>query len=484
MKKGICRGSITIYMTLVLSLLLVLFFVVIEGAKSRAVSMKAECSFDLSVYSVFAEYNRELLNQYDLFFMDLSYGEAEASPERMENHFKYYMEENLKGSSFTATFLEQAQITEQAYATDEDGAVFERQAIAYMKHKYGLSYMENLQKELENAQEKQLFTRDVSREREVNQSIIDKVKKEGVETGELDENGNPIKKEVKLDNPADSVNGNRSRGILTLVMDNEQELSENAADLSKALSYNNPGTRGAGIAERDGIALGEKLLFDAYIAEKCGNYLSPKKNGQLQYQVEYILAGTNNDVDNLKWVVNRLLFLREVSNVTYLFSNSAKASEAAALATSICSAAGVPALIEPVKISLIFAWAYAEAVYDVKLLLAGKGVPLVKTSASWHFTLQGMLNMTTEKVEAAGAAEASSENMGELDYEEYLKLLLAAASEKDKVLRMMDVAQMDVRKQSGHQEFSLANCVDYATFETCVGSKYGYHKEMERTYFY
>lgn len=495
MKKRFHKGSITIYMTLVLSLLLALFFTVIEGARSRAVSMKAECAFDLSVYSVFAEYNRELLEQYDLFFIDTSYGEAKASSERMERHFQFYMEENLTGSSFTGTFLEQARIGELSYATDEKGEVFERQAVAYMKQKYGLSYVERLKRELENAEEKEFFTKDISRERESNQSIIDKAREEGIETGEVDENGNSIKKELDLDNPADQVNGNRAKGILLLVMDSEQqlsELSENRTDLTRTVSYRNPDTKGVGIADRDKITLGERLLFNAYITEKCGNYLNPKKTGQLQYQVEYILGGKNNDIDNLKWVVNRLLFLREVSNVAYLFSDGAKVAEAAALATSICTAAGAPVLIEPVKISLLFAWAYAEAVYDVRLLLAGKTVPLIKTAESWHFSLQGMLNMAGESVERAGGlvemsdkkGQSLSGQVGDMDYEEYLKLLLAVSSKNEKVIRMMDIAEMDVRKESGHFGFCMENCVDYAKLEACVGSKYGYFKELFRIYYY
>lgn len=476
MKKRLQEGSVTVYMTLVLSLLLSLFFTVIEGAGNRAVSMKAECAFDLSVYSVFAEYNRELFEQYDLFFIDTSYGEAEGSVERMENHLKFYMKENLKDSSFTRTFLEQARVTDCSYATDDNGQVFERQAVAYMKHKYGLSYARKLKKELEKAEEKELFTRDIASQRQSNQSIIDRAKEEGIDTGEVDEDGNPIKKEVELDNPADSVNGYRSKGILLLVMDSEQQLSENMADLEKCVSYRNPGKKGIGIADRDGIDTMDKLLFDAYIMEKCGNYLEPKETGQLQYQAEYILGGKNNDVDNLKWVVNRLLFLREAGNVAYLFSDGTKIAEAAALASSICTAAGIPALIEPVKISLLFAWAYAEAVYDVRMLLAGKNVPLIKTSQSWHFSLQGMLNMTDESIE--------SEKTEGLDYKEYLNLLLAVSPEKEKVFRMMDIAEMDVRKQSGHLAFYMENCVDYARIEACVGSRYGYFKELQRDYFY
>ncbi len=69
------KGSVTVYMTWMLAVLLSLFVTVIEGARQRAISIQAETAVDLAVYSVFAEYNRALFDAYDLLFIDTSYGE-------------------------------------------------------------------------------------------------------------------------------------------------------------------------------------------------------------------------------------------------------------------------------------------------------------------------------------------------------------------------------------------------------------------------
>ena len=61
------RGSITVYLALTLSVMLSLFLTLIEGARTNAIRMQTECAMDLSLYSVFGEYNRQLLEQYDLF---------------------------------------------------------------------------------------------------------------------------------------------------------------------------------------------------------------------------------------------------------------------------------------------------------------------------------------------------------------------------------------------------------------------------------
>ncbi len=481
------KGSITIYMSMILAVLLSLFMVVIEGARSRAISLRADCAFDLSVYSVFAEYNRQLYKEYGLFFIDTSYGETTASPERVKRHLAYYMKENLDEDTggwrlfnYTKCFPEQTEITGCRYATDGKGQVFEKQAIEYVKHKYGISYMERIKKELEQAKEQNIFHRDFSAEREANHREIEKAEREGVETGELDENGEPIRKPVDVDNPADTMNQTRAKGILVFVTDSEDEISVQSVDLKDTVSYEKPKTKGYGECEKADVSSVERLWFDAFVLDKCGTYISPKKNGQLQYQAEYVLAGKECDMDNLKVVVQRLLMFREVSNCIYLFSDAAKVGEATALATSICSAAGAMALMEPVKWTLLFAWAYAEAIYDVKQLLAGGSVPVIKTAKTWYYSLSGMLGAEAEKVSKETAVSVKEG----LSYEEYLRLFLATENREKKVYRMMDIAQMDVRKNSGFQEFHLSNCVDLLVMEAVVGSKYGYYKELKRQYSY
>lgn len=481
------KGSVTIYFSLILAVILSLFLTVIEGAKSRAVSLRADCALDLSVYSVFAEYNRQLYKEYGLLFIDTSYGEASASPERVNRHFRYYMEQNLdkdrnglKLFDFTKCLVEQTEITGCSYATDDKGAVFERQAVAYMKHRYGIAYVEKLQRELETAQKRGLFTKDFSAQRSENYGKIEEAEREGIETGELDEDGNPIRKKIDLDNPADAINATRAKGILLLVTDAEDEISVRSVDLTETVTNQHPKTKGFGDVKRDPVSVAERLLFDAFILEKCGTYREPKTTGQLQYQAEYILAGEKSDIENLKKVVERLLLFREVSNCIYLLSDGAKVAEALALATAICGAVGAMTLVEPVKYTLLFAWAYAEAVYDVRHLLAGGSIPLVKSASTWHCSLSGMLTTETEQIVSQDASRLAQG----LSYEEYLRLFLAVEGREKKVYRMMDIVQMDVRKNSGFDEFCLSNCVDMLVMEATVGSKYGYYKELKKKYSY
>lgn len=61
-------GYITLYLTLTLGIMLTLVFLLLETVRNETIRMETEAVMDISLYSVFGEYHRQLLEQYDLFF--------------------------------------------------------------------------------------------------------------------------------------------------------------------------------------------------------------------------------------------------------------------------------------------------------------------------------------------------------------------------------------------------------------------------------
>lgn len=469
------EASVSVYAVLVFTVILSLVLVIIEGARENTIRMKLECAMDLSLYSVFAEYNRQLLEQYDLFFIDTSYGYAEGSPQRTGEHLWAYMEDNFTLNQLAGIKKDllqmrvaDVQILNYSLASDNHGLLFKRQAVSYMKDAYGLSVPDRLAEELNAVEERSLLTRDITGERLSNQSIIDNYE---IPPKQIDEDE---WEEVELENPADAVNG--ARGILGLVLGADTELSATAINPTSYISvrYANQGN---GLIDRKGLQPGDELIFNEYLLQKCGSYTEPKDGSLMQYQLEYILEGKDTDVDNLKAIVNKLLFLREVDNVTYLFSDGGKMAEAEALALAVTSAVAAPELTEPVKISLLFAWAYAESVYDVRLLLEGGKVPLVKTADTWHYSLSGMLGFAADTV-------VETENSSGLSYEDYLRIFLALENSNQKTMRAMDIVEMDVRNTEGNSGFCLDKCMDYLEAEVLVSSAYGYQHSITRRFYY
>lgn len=472
------QASLSVYLILSFTVILSLILLIVEGARQNVIRMKLECAMDLSLSSVFAEYNRELLEQYDLFFIDTSYGGENASLKKTEEHLKGYLNDNFKINEeagilkdLTGLYTEEVSIMDYALASDEAGALIKRQAVAYMKDLYGVGYLEELQRQLNTVSEKGYFTRDVTGERLANQSAIDNVEIPPKQVSEDEW------EEVELNNPADAVNA--SRGSLSLVIDANQELSAAAINPANYISQREC-RQGSGLLGREKIKGTDELVFNEYLLKKCGCYTNPKEKGALAYQLEYILAGKSNDLENLKTIVNRLLLMKEAANVIYLFSDSAKMAEAEALAIAVTAEIPVPGLAELVKISLIFAWAYAESVYDIRTLLAGGKSPLFKTQETWHYSLSGMMDFASDTADKTNADDVQEG----LSYESYLRIFLAMQNEQEKTARAMDVIEMDVRSCAGNSHFRLDTCVDYIEATVYVGSKFGYSNEITRTYYY
>ena len=74
MQKRRAKGYLTIYLSLTLMIMLSLCLTLIDGTRRSCVRLEAECITDAAVYSVMAEYHRELFRQYNLFYIDSSYG--------------------------------------------------------------------------------------------------------------------------------------------------------------------------------------------------------------------------------------------------------------------------------------------------------------------------------------------------------------------------------------------------------------------------
>ena len=144
------NGYITVYLSLVTGILLSLMLTVIEGVRVHTIRTQTECVMDMAMDSALAEYHRELLEQYDLFFIDMSYGGESPSFANVEEHIRGYMNMNFRpfevfdvpvGKDLTAMSADEVILLNAAVASDDGGAVLKRQAVDYVKNRWGLSYL-------------------------------------------------------------------------------------------------------------------------------------------------------------------------------------------------------------------------------------------------------------------------------------------------------------------------------------------------------
>ena len=374
------NGYITLYLALTLGVMLSLIFIVLEAVRNETMRTETESVMDISLYSVFGEFNRQLLEQYDLFFIDTSYGEGRPDVERSEEHLQYYMNENFRkdetGSLFgvrdlTALSCDNVTFECYMYASDRQGQVLKSQIVDYMQDKKGIDIAEDLLNQFEIIQSGNYMSTDINgmwdAESETLNELINEKQKEMIDP----ETGEEIP--IGLDNPADYVKNVKAQGILGLALPPEKEVSSSWIHPEYYISHRQISSGKGTLESQESLIdkVTEKFLLWDYFMEKCSTYAETKEKSVLKYQIEYLLKGKTSDLENLESVLEDILHIREAVNYFYLLSDQGKVSEADTLAWAVSILLFSPEIKDAVKATILFAWSYAESVKDIRILFWG-----------------------------------------------------------------------------------------------------------------
>ena len=140
MKAGIWkRGEITVFVSLMLSVLLFFFQAAFQSARYAMLRSEMQETLELAEYSVLSEYHRELLENYGLFYLDLSYGGGAEETAYLEQRLTEFLNENLSAGETKGL-----DTWDYARMTDGRGTAYYEQAVAYMKQKTGASLSQKL----------------------------------------------------------------------------------------------------------------------------------------------------------------------------------------------------------------------------------------------------------------------------------------------------------------------------------------------------
>ncbi len=482
------NAAVSLYLALMMAVMIPILLTMIEGARISAIKLRLECSADLMADSLLAEYNKELLDQYDILLIDTAYDQESGSLDHMLQHLEDYLSYNLQPSKGQMLFtdrdllglrLESAEITRVSRATDEGGKVFRYLAISSMLEKYGIAYVADVQDWIDTSSSQQLYDSDIEADCSDAQGAVDAIEVQQPEP-EYDEEGNEIPQNwnpPEKDDPAGNVHAVRSKGILSLVC--KKEISQAAFDAAAGVDKRSL-VQGDGYCEdwEERNSAAEQLLFNEFIMEKCGCYTEPKENSHLQYEIEYITMGHDNDTDNLKAVAHRLLLFRGGANTAHYFRDSYLQSEAKAMAAGLAFVCFMPECEAVFEALIAAAWIYAESLEDVRILLDGGRIPLIKEHDDWNLSLSHALSIAADAATDGKAYEKG------LSYKEHLRLLLYLTPEQQRLERCMNVVELDIRKIPGYEHFRLDDCVAGATVQLVFRSSYGYTFLMERRFRY
>ena len=461
------RGSITVFLALILSLVTALVCTGIESVRMAAARTQILNGADIGLYSLFGQFDREMLKDYDLFLLDGSCGQGSLDLASVYDNFSSYMKPVLKQNSQKLSVV-QGGFSAYRLLTDEGGEPFYNQVVQYMKETLGsqgvsllLDKMKDRKEKTEQAEQAgeqaengdiiENYDAEMEENNRKNEEALAEAEK-NPEGGELEDEDNVTAPPQKVVNPISIIRRIRKMGILELVLPGNKGVYDGQVQAGTLLSRREK-QKGMPMyePEKTDTSYTSQILFQQYLMEKLGNYSAPGK-GALKYQTEYILGGKTGDIENLKSVAGRLLLIREGVNIVHLVSDGTKRAQAAGLAAAIASAFLIPPATGVIEAAILLCWAFGESILDVRELFDGGKVPLVKSAADWQLSLENL----PELLNGLDSVRRGSEDG--MSYEDYLQVLLLGVSREEKITRAMDMIELCVREK-GRKNFRMDSCI-------------------------
>ena len=213
---------------------------------------------------------------------------------------------------------------------------------------------------------------------------------------------------------------------------------------AKGYNLNNPFNVDASKWSEAASNLSAEAMVNEYIMRFCNCNRENRSRIKtfMQNEIEYILYGKFDEVDNYNAFINQFRTTRFLLNSAHIYADAEKRN--AVLATAEGLTPGPQAIATAALISEI--WAGLETSNDRKLLLDGKGVALIKTDEDWAVTLQTAVDDFLNGTDSGNRTSyIEPEKESKMDYKMYLRLFLYCADRETKLARLMDIIQLNVQ---------------------------------------
>ena len=409
------KGSITIFLALLMMTFFMLCLVLVEGVRIYFLRVNAAQAMELAEFSALSEYQRELFEHYGLFFLDLDYEQGREQVGILEGRLNHYLNKNIEEIQ-----TEQLKVKNIHRATDAEGKSFVEQAVSVMKMEKGSLFWEKLIEDFGHITPEDLNLGELLVKNEnVIETALDHLKE-----GEKN-------KVISISIP--DVTFPSVKALRDAVFGEETALSEKSIDLSRSIQTRDLSKGEDQRKENSFLDLG---YFHRYLFQNFGYYGDENPNvwdSSLEYQLEYMISGKDHDLKNLENVMWKIFLLRAGGNYLFYRQDSYYLGEAKAEAIAMVGFLGNPYLIEAVTEILLLSRAIEEGITQTRQVFLGEKVPLYEKGI-----FSGIL----------------------LGYEEYLYLFLKTEKHEQVVFRCMDLVEREVRERSKYEDFRLDHCTD------------------------
>ena len=293
-----------------------------------------------------------------------------------------------------------------------------------------------------------------------------------LDTGEgFDEEGRVIRNPVVIDTlPSHGTGGSVSGEELTEIARSAEDESGLTAMLSGA---------GAEV-----LLLGR--CFDNHVTK------SDEKDHLFVNEWEYVIRGSMDDEENYRAVRGRLFIARNALNLVALYKDPAKVELLVTVAETITPGP----LGAATQLIIAEAWAALETEEDLEALYHDRRVPVLKSPDQWKTDISAVLGSdkvrdklddesrelleekSGELSDLSGAVSTVTQFRDGLNYDEYLMIMIASLSDSVRLLRIMDLIQINM-KYRYYEDFNL---LEYYTGVRFTIEANGKNHEFEDAY--
>lgn len=385
------KGSIAVFLSMILASMLLVVGLFIQAASHGAGRSYADAVFDLAGRSVLSEYDLQLQRRYGLFAVHTDESQA-------EDKLRYYAGYSFHDNRF-------------------------REAIR------GRAYIDVLRLDLDSVRVS-LKGYSMTDTGLFEEQILAYMKTGIVKDHLIRKQDYPPRKEGAVLRNEQIINSLPSNGYSGSIFTDIKKIAESGLPSIKEIEQKSKNT----------------FLVDEYIT---GHFLNHVRGNEardtfFQNEIEYILKGSFDDQRNYSSVRTDLFIMRNVLNLAHIYGDPVKQAKVKAVAAELSFGAAEP-VAEP---AVAEAWAAAETENDLKLLEDGKPVALVKNGTNWAVPISDTLEYLWKD------DYMKPKIMSGNTYEDYLRILLYLEDREKKLLRCMDLIQLNM-KGSYSRSFDL-----------------------------
>lgn len=498
-------GSVTIFLSLSISLIVSLVFYTIESCHLDALVARSEGITYLSLDSLFGQYCLPLFEEFGIFCLN-------EQGMDIENEIKKYADQNSRtpasivndNGSFLNLSVKNVDITSKKYLTDDDAAPFVEQICDHCKYMELASFAEEIC-DYSNTSRPEVFSTNEDGNLEFDFSTIDNSTADviknfdnnidtesGTSSNESSNNNSTSDlnsdfefDEDFIDNVSSYIGHIIKNGLLSFLVGDPNVVSTDSVDKATLPSVTCQ-LSVEGIENSYGYYKDitettlNKAIFCEYIYHTFGCYTEPNTDSYLKYPMEYIINGGDSDDVNFINSCGHILNLRLCCNLLYLLSDPDKYADAQKVAEQ-ASSIPIPGAKYIALVTILTIWATAEGLLDVRDMVNNKNVPLVKSKETWTLELYDLLLFSS-------FTQSKNDGDSGLTYKRYLELVLATENNISLYYRTMDAIQMNIC-HNYNEDFRISKCVyaidvhiEYSLPYLFLSKKVSYNSKGHQSY--